>query len=105
MDWRQRANCQGADPEIFFPVGSQGPTLRQIAEAKSYCHSCEVASECLAWAITTAQDTGVWGGLDEQERRALRRGIRPTVCESPNKPHKHSRKTNHGGRPGRNVSQ
>ena len=28
---------------------------------------------CLAWALETGQDAGVWGGLSEDERRALKR--------------------------------
>lgn len=73
MDWRHRAVCRDEDPELFFPVGSGGPPLQQIAEAKAVCRRCEVASECLAWALETGQDAGVWGGMTEDERRALRR--------------------------------
>lgn len=76
MNWRHRAVCRGEDPELFFPVGTSGPALRQIAEAKAVCRRCPVASECLAWALETGQDAGVWGGLSEQERRALRRWAR-----------------------------
>jgi hypothetical protein len=32
-----------------------------------------VVSDCLAWALESGQDTGVWGGLGEDERRALKR--------------------------------
>ena len=28
---------------------------------------------CLRWALDTGQDAGVWGGLSEDERRALKR--------------------------------
>jgi WhiB family redox-sensing transcriptional regulator len=28
---------------------------------------------CLNWAIESGQDSGVWGGLGEDERRALKR--------------------------------
>jgi WhiB family redox-sensing transcriptional regulator len=38
---------------------------------------------CLRWALETGQDAGVWGGLSEDERRALkRRSLRPRVARS-----------------------
>lgn len=70
-DWRHRAMCRDEDPELFFPVGTDGPALLQIAEAKSVCRRCPVVSECLVWALETGQ-AGVWGGMSEDERRALR---------------------------------
>jgi WhiB family redox-sensing transcriptional regulator len=73
MDWRHRAICRDEDPELFFPVGTGGPALRQIAEAKSVCRRCPVMGECLAWALNSGQDHGVWGGMSEDERRALKR--------------------------------
>jgi WhiB family redox-sensing transcriptional regulator len=30
-----------------------------------------VVEPCLQWALETGQDSGVWGGLSEDERRAL----------------------------------
>jgi len=47
--------------------------LRQIEEAKAVCRRCEVVDTCLRWAIESRQETGVWGGLSEDERRALKR--------------------------------
>jgi len=64
MDWRHRAACRDEDPELFF-------------QAKAVCRRCPVAEPCIAWALETGQDSGVWGGLSEDERRALkRRGAR-----------------------------
>ncbi|GAB3297561.1 WhiB family transcriptional regulator [Epidermidibacterium keratini] len=73
MDWRHRAICRDEDPELFFPIGNTGPALRQIEDAKSVCRRCPVTAECLSWALTSGQDSGVWGGLSEDERRALKR--------------------------------
>src|SRR5699024_3510112 len=73
MDWRSRAACLDKDPELFFPVGNTGPALLQIEEAKSVCRRCEVTETCLQWAIESGQDDGVWGGMSEDERRALKR--------------------------------
>ncbi|KAB1647569.1 MULTISPECIES: WhiB family transcriptional regulator [unclassified Pseudoclavibacter] len=73
MDWRDHAACLAADPELFFPVGNTGPAVDQIEKAKVVCSDCEVTDECLHYAMETGQDAGVWGGLSEDERRALKR--------------------------------
>ncbi|GAA5041069.1 WhiB family redox-sensing transcriptional regulator [Thermocatellispora tengchongensis] len=73
MDWRHRAACRDVDPELFFPIGNTGPALMQIEEAKQVCRQCPVNEACLKWALESGQDAGVWGGLSEDERRALKR--------------------------------
>ncbi len=67
-NWRQQSACRDLDTNIFFPAadGQAGP-------AKAVCASCPVQQECLEYALATRQDDGVWGGLDETERRRLRR--------------------------------
>jgi WhiB family redox-sensing transcriptional regulator len=73
MDWRDKAACLTADPELFFPVGNTGPAVDQIEKAKAVCARCSVTEMCLQYALETNQDSGVWGGLSEDERRALKR--------------------------------
>jgi WhiB family redox-sensing transcriptional regulator len=73
MDWRHRALCRDEDPELFFPIGTTGPALVQIEQAKAVCRRCPVTQSCLDWALRAGQDSGVWGGLSEDERRALKR--------------------------------
>ncbi|GAA3566170.1 WhiB family transcriptional regulator [Nonomuraea rosea] len=73
MDWRHRAACRDVDPELFFPIGNTGPALMQIEEAKQVCRSCSAVERCLKWALESGQDAGVWGGLSEDERRAVKR--------------------------------
>ncbi|WP_205739713.1 WhiB family transcriptional regulator [Georgenia sp. SYP-B2076] len=41
--------------------------------ARQVCFACPVRTECLADALTSATEFGVWGGLTERERRALLR--------------------------------
>jgi WhiB family redox-sensing transcriptional regulator len=77
MDWRSDAACRDVDPEVFFPVGTTGPALGQIAQAKAICSGCSVTGACLDWAMSSGQETGVWGGLSEDERLGLRRSLRP----------------------------
>jgi WhiB family transcriptional regulator, redox-sensing transcriptional regulator len=71
--WRSGALCRDTDPELFFPVGTTGQALVQIAMAKKVCGECPAAEECLEFALTTNQDSGIWGGTSEEERRKLRR--------------------------------
>ena len=62
MDWRSKAACLSVDPELFFPIGNTGPAIAQAAQAI-----------CLQWALDNNQDSGVWGGMSEEERRSLKR--------------------------------
>ena len=73
MDWRHHALCRTEDPELFFPIGTTGPAAVQVERAKVVCRRCPVVSDCLTWAMDSGQDSGVWGGTSEDERRALKR--------------------------------
>ncbi|MEX0833999.1 MAG: WhiB family transcriptional regulator [Actinomycetota bacterium] len=76
MDWVHKAKCREEDPELFFPIGTTGPAADQVDAAKAICMICPVRLDCLEWALATGQDAGVWGGMSEEERRALRRARR-----------------------------
>jgi WhiB family redox-sensing transcriptional regulator len=73
LSWRTGASCRDTSPELFFPVGSTGLAVEQIAEAKAVCFSCPAQVRCLEFALVTNQDSGIWGGASEDERRHLRR--------------------------------
>jgi WhiB family redox-sensing transcriptional regulator len=83
MSWVEAARCIGEDPDLFFPVGTTPPAQHQVQEAKAVCAQCAVREECLEWSLATFQDAGVWGGLDEDERRAIRRRRRGARALSP----------------------
>jgi WhiB family redox-sensing transcriptional regulator len=72
-DWRDHAACRHEDPDLFFPIGTSGPTLLQTEQAKAVCRRCSVQERCLHWAVESGQFIGIWGGTSEDERRALRR--------------------------------
>jgi WhiB family transcriptional regulator, redox-sensing transcriptional regulator len=77
-DWRRDAACQGMDPELWFPVSNhpKDPAeFQRISRAKTVCRSCPVRAECLAYAQDTGQ-RGIWGGMDEDERRSRQRRSR-----------------------------
>lgn len=67
-DWRQSALCGQTDPEEFFPVKGGDVSL-----ACRICQACGVRLECLEFALTHNETTGVWGGLTDRERRKLKR--------------------------------
>lgn len=71
-DWSERARCRGVDPSIFFPdqKGRDGAN-----EAKALCRECSVRRQCLEYALLHG-DRGIWGGMTEKERRAIRRSRR-----------------------------
>lgn len=72
-EWRQYAACRDTNPDLFFPVGTTGPAIEQIASAKAICAECPAREDCLEYALATNQDSGIWGGTSEEERRVLRR--------------------------------
>ena len=77
-EWQSKAACRDTDPALFFPVGTTGPAIDQIASAKQVCLSCLCKDDCLEFALATNQDTGIWGGTSEEERRVIRRRLRAT---------------------------
>lgn len=72
--WTDRAACADdhADPEIFYPVGQGPQALNDQAKARAVCARCPVQPECLHHALTAPEEHGIWGGLDEVERRDVR---------------------------------
>jgi WhiB family transcriptional regulator, redox-sensing transcriptional regulator len=65
--WRELAACRGAGLDLFFPErGESAEPARQV------CAACPVRQPCLDYAITNRIVHGIWGGLTERERRALR---------------------------------
>lgn len=72
-DWQELAACRASDPTLFFPVGTTGPAVEQIARAVAVCATCPVEDTCLQYALETNQESGVWGGYAEEDRRRLRK--------------------------------
>lgn len=63
--WRSRAACLGLN-DLFF-AGKGHHEESQVAY--SVCDTCPVTAECLDYAVTNRITEGVWGGLNERERR------------------------------------
>jgi WhiB family redox-sensing transcriptional regulator len=76
FDWLDLGACRDEDPDLFFPIAPAGPSLAQVAAAKVVCARCTVRDACSRFALETHQDHGVWGGMSEEERRAMWRARR-----------------------------
>lgn len=108
MDWQWKAACQDIeDPEIFFPVGQYGQPAPEwrIEETKRICRRCPVAEECLKWALDTNQRYGIWGGMSEIERQALKRRSSSQPTNTRPTPHTQKDKPPYGLRESRDVGQ
>jgi WhiB family redox-sensing transcriptional regulator len=72
--WRRVAACAGIPAEWFFPPeaeGRGGVRTNINRRAKEVCAACSVSCSCLHHALAHAETLGVWGGLDQTERRKL----------------------------------
>ncbi|MFJ9693280.1 WhiB family transcriptional regulator [Kitasatospora sp. NPDC101183] len=70
------AACADSDTNLFFPDPEEmGPETAEWAErrAKMLCAGCPVKSLCLADALERKEPHGIFGGLNEAERRSLAR--------------------------------
>jgi hypothetical protein len=70
-DWRNQAECAGADPEWFFPASKSEAREVIDTEARTqaqdtiamYCHHCPVILQCAQEAQKTHARDGIWGGV------------------------------------------
>jgi len=73
-----RARCVGTevDPDAWFPVATRWQQARaEAASALALCAVCPVRGECLEFSMRQWGEVGrhgVWGGLLEAERAAVR---------------------------------
>lgn len=65
--WRYRAACRFADLDLFFPGRGES-----AEPARRVCAGCTVREPYLDYALRNGITHGIWGGLAERDRRALR---------------------------------
>lgn len=63
--WIGLAACTQADADRLFGRAVAGRAVRAM------CAGCPVHVECLASALATREDSGVWGGLTANDRRII----------------------------------
>ncbi|HVM01911.1 MAG TPA: WhiB family transcriptional regulator [Acidimicrobiales bacterium] len=69
-----RASCRGPQAAIFFPPSHfERKEEKEARErrAKAICQSCPVRKPCLDYALGIKEPHGIWGGLNEMERKLL----------------------------------
>lgn len=74
--WWERAACRGQDAGFFFAPSwfeTRDEKRGREAVAKAICARCPVRGACLEHALATRDPHGVWGGMNEAERRAILR--------------------------------
>ena len=76
--WQFRAACRGEDSALFFAPSHferKHEKDAREARAKALCDQCPVRGDCLDYALRIREPHGVWGGLNEAERRAVLREL------------------------------
>ena len=72
--WQIRAACRGPQSAVFFPPATferKDEKLEREGRAKEICRTCPVKSPCLDYAVRIKEPHGIWGGLNEAERKQL----------------------------------
>lgn len=79
----QRAKCRGqvqalpGDDDVYDPFFAEMPD--DVADAVDFCNGtidgqrCLLRDACLSFALTNNERFGVWGGMTELARKALRK--------------------------------
>ncbi len=72
--WQVKAACRGPQATVFFPPSHferKEEKLERERRAKDICGGCSVRRDCRDYAIDIKEPHGIWGGLNETERRNL----------------------------------
>ena len=72
--WQIKAECRGPQAVVFFPPPQferKEEKRERELRAKAICSECSVKNDCLQYAIEIREQHGIWGGLNEAERKQL----------------------------------
>jgi WhiB family redox-sensing transcriptional regulator len=72
--WQAKAACRGPQAVVFFPPSHferKDEKQEREARAKAICSLCSVREPCLEYAIRIREPHGIWGGLNEVERKQV----------------------------------
>ena len=74
--WRTQASCRTKSAVHFSaPPHFERKPEKDAREgaARALCRSCPVQPQCLEYSLAAQEPHGIWGGLNELERRRLLR--------------------------------
>ena len=72
--WQTKAACRGPHAAVFFPptnVERKDEKDEREVRAKAICATCSVRKPCLEYALRIREPHGIWGGLNELERKQM----------------------------------
>ena len=72
--WQAKASCRGPQAAVFFPpthTERKDERAEREDRAKQICAACGVRKPCLDYALQIREPHGIWGGLNESERKGL----------------------------------
>lgn len=82
--WMSLGECRQYNGDDWFP--ERGDPVTGV-RAKQICASCEVITQCAAYALARRESHGVWGGLSAADRtkilRARARARRRDAASTP----------------------
>ena len=74
--WRAQALCRRENAVHFYaPAHFERREEKHAREdaARALCHECPVQPQCLEYSLVVQEPHGIWGGLNELERRRMLR--------------------------------
>jgi hypothetical protein len=75
VNWQEKAACKALPLEVFFPEESHQSSPKVYDQARSFCNSCDVSAQCLAFAMHHERYQwrrfGMFGGHSPRERTNL----------------------------------
>jgi WhiB family redox-sensing transcriptional regulator len=72
--WQAKAACRGPHASAFFPPSHAERKDEKAAReqrAKAICADCHVRRDCLDYAVRIREPHGIWGGMNEVERKTF----------------------------------
>ena len=72
--WQAKAACRGPQAAVFFPPTTferKDEKEARETRAKDICATCSVRQPCLEYALRIREPHGIWGGLNEVERKQV----------------------------------